>query len=290
MSESADPKAKKSVGISELPIDELIHYGRELGLRLDRKMGQGELLRRVRDRQELLVELDREAMLDIAVWARHPVRASASKEELAKLIASITKMDMNGLSDRGLVALARLRGVPAHEEEARELIEARVRDAEPFLDRVRRRRRQLVGSLISKVVNGPVQDDDETYRFLPEEGHTPALQRHITEEGVVGGIARTIRGVADGYVHEKMDEIESRIDRKLDEIDRRLGEWRDREIANRLKIIKITLVASVLVALLSLGYNYLKWKSTSEGDPPAPAEVSHHAARMSPCEVGRPWL
>ena len=290
MSEAADQKAKESVGISELPMDELIHYGRELGLRLDRKMGQGELLRRVRDRQELLLELDREAMLDIAVWARHPVRASASKEELAKPIASITKMDVNGLSDRGLIALSRLRGVPAREDESRELIEARIRDAEPFWDRVRRRRRKLVGSLISKVVNGSAQDDAETYRFLPEEGHTPSLQRHITEEGVVGGIARTIRGVADDYVHEKLDEIEARIDRKLDEIDRRLGEWRDREIVNRLKIIKITLIASVLVLLLSLGYNYLKRKPPPEKGPPPPAEPSSHAGRMDPCEVGRPWL
>ena len=218
------------------------------------------------------------------------MRVSASKEELAKLIASIAKMDVNGLSDRGLVALSRLRGVPARENEARELIEARLRDAEPFLDRIRRRRRKLAGSLISKVVNGSAQEDAETYRFLPEEGHTPALQRHITEEGVVGGIARTIRGVADGYVHEKLDEIEARIDRKLDEIDRRLGEWRDREIANRLKIIKITAVASVLIALLSLGYNYLKRKSSPQEELPPPAEASIHADRMSPCEVGRPWL
>jgi tetrahydromethanopterin S-methyltransferase subunit G len=107
---------------------------------------------------------------------------------------------------------------------------------------------------------------------------------------VVGGIARTIRGVADGYVHEKLDEIEARIDRKLDEIDRRLGEWRDREIVNRLKIIKITLIASVFVFLLSLGYNYLKRKPPPEKGPPPPAEPSSHADRMDPCEVSEPWL
>ena len=39
----------------------LERYGRELGLRLDAKMGRGELLRLVRARQELLVELDRAA-------------------------------------------------------------------------------------------------------------------------------------------------------------------------------------------------------------------------------------
>ena len=55
-----------------------------------------------------------------------------------------------------------------------------------------------------------------------------------------------------------MQEIEDRIDYKLDEIDRRLAEWRNRELANRLRIIKITLVVSVVIALLSLLYTYLR--------------------------------
>ena len=41
-------------------------------------------------------------------------------------------------------------------------------------------------------------------------------------------------------------------------IDRRLAEWRDKEIANRLRILKITLWASVIVASLSLIYSYVK--------------------------------
>jgi len=246
------------LGISELPVDELILYGRELGLGLHAKMGRGEMLRLVRERQELLVELDRETLLEIVVWARRPVRQSASKEELAKEIASVRKMELEGLSHRALVALARLRGIPAGQEEPRELIETRILANEPLRDRLARRRRQLIGSLISRMVNGAGDDESQEYRFLPEEKRPLSLKEQIAEEGVVGGIARKIRGVADTYVHEKLDEIETRIDRKLDEIDRRLAEWRDREIANRLKIIKITLVASILVALVSLGYSYVK--------------------------------
>ena len=49
----------------------------------------------------------------------------------------------------------------------------------------------------------------------------------------------------------------TRIDRKLDEIDRRLAEWRDKEIANRIKILKITLWASVIVGIVSLIYAYV---------------------------------
>ncbi len=255
----SDEIAKDTVGISELPIDELIVYGRELGLELDDKMGHGELLRRVRERQELLVELDRDALLDIVVWARRPVRQSANKEQLAKEIATIKRMKMNGLSHRGVAALARLRGVAVSESLSSEELEALMRANESFWDRVQRRRRRVMGSIIGHMVAGSGENETGDYRFLPEQDKlASSLKEHISEEGVVGGIARRLRGVADDYVREKLDEIEDRIDRKLDEIDKRLGEWRDREVANRLKIIKITLVASILVAILSLGYDYIK--------------------------------
>jgi hypothetical protein len=58
---------------------------------------------------------------------------------------------------------------------------------------------------------------------MPEDKNAVSLREQIADEGVVGGIARRIRGAADDYVHEKLDEIEQRIDRKLDEIDRRMG-------------------------------------------------------------------
>ncbi len=68
----------------------------------------------------------------------------------------------------------------------------------------------------------------------------------------------SVRRSADQYLNQKLDEIESRIDRKLDEIDRRLAEWRDKEIANRVRILKITLWASVIVGAFSLIYSYVK--------------------------------
>lgn len=252
-------ESPQSASLSDLPIDELIVYGRKLGLTLDETMAHGELLRLVRERQALLGKLDRESMLRIVVWARRPVRKSASKEDLAKEIATIKRMSFGGLADGDLATLARLRQVAVHEGEPRELLERRIKLAEPFWDRVRRHRRRAMGSIISRLVDAGEEDED--YRFLPEQSEVPSLKERIREQGVVGGIAHTLRGVADDYVAEKLDEIEARIDRKLDEIDQRLAEWRDREIANRLKIIKITLVASILVALLSLGYHYL----TSQG-------------------------
>jgi hypothetical protein len=216
----------------------------------------------VRERQLLLSQIDREALLDIIIWARRPVRKSASKEELAREIAQIKKVDTRQLSRRGLLALLRLRGIPVNGDEPTEVLGERLRLNEHMWDRLVRQRRRIVGNVISYFVEGPENHQaGEEYKFLPEE---PSMQREqtslrdrIADEGVMGGIARRLRGVADEYVKEKLDEIELRIDRKLDEIDRRLEEWRDREIANRLKIIRITLVASILVALLSLGYSLI---------------------------------
>ena len=247
----------KSAALEELPADELIDYGRQLGLSLSSDIIRGEILRRIRNRQELLDALSRRALLDIVVWARRPVQESASKERLAREIAEIKKMEFAGLSDEGLIALAKLRGVPIFATESRALIEARLRDSEPFWERVRRMRRSIVGSMVSRMVHES-PTDSEAYRFLPEDRGANSLKSHIADEGLVGGLARKLRGAADDYVHEKLDEIEARIDHKLDEIDRRLAEWRDQEVANRLRIIRITLFASVLVALLSLAYNFLK--------------------------------
>ena len=85
-----------------------------------------------------------------------------------------------------------------------------------------------------------------------------SIKEDIEESGLFGGLTNRIKKSADGYLNQKLDEIESRIDRKLDEIDRRLAEWRDKEIANRIRILKITLWASVIVGLFTLIYSYVK--------------------------------
>ncbi len=256
-SENSQPDDKASTGLADLPNDELVRYGTELGLRLRQNAPRGELLRVIRQRQELLVQLGRQAMLDVCVWARRPVRQSASKEHLAREIAQIGKMDFAGLSRPGLITLAKLRGVEPSRDEPDEQIQIRLRRAESFSDMLRRKRRAFEAALVAKLVPGGSPDEPKEYRFLPENHAHPDLKEQIAQEGLVGGIASKLRGVADDYVAQKLDEIEHRIDRKLDEIDGRLQEWRDREITNRLRIIKITLVAMILVGLLSLGYKYM---------------------------------
>jgi hypothetical protein len=127
---------------------------------------------------------------------------------------------------------------------------------ETFRQKLRRKRRAFLGRIVSNLVgeNPPAAPDNHD----SDEAAPAGIKGHIEESGLWGGIASRIKQTADEYLHEKLDEIESRIDGKLEEIDNRLSEWRDKEIANRLRIIKITLWASVIVAIISLIYAWLK--------------------------------
>ena len=156
------------------------------------------------------------------------------------------------------------------------LLIRRLKRQEGLFSKLNRKRRAMLGSLVSRIVG-----DDATaaadYQFLPGDTGAPtgasgptgtatvapgapssSIKEDIEESGLFGGITSRIKKSADAYVNQKLDEIEARIDRKLDEIDRRLAEWRDKEIANRIRILKITLWASVVVAAISLIYSYVK--------------------------------
>jgi hypothetical protein len=146
----------------------------------------------------------------------------------------------------------------------------KLKKQEGFFSRMNRKRRAMLGSIVANIV-GENEAPPSDYQFVPPPGGVagpaaPAqptagsatIKHEIEESGLFGGIAGRIKKSADSYVNQKLDEIEARIDRKLDEIDRRLGEWRDKEIANRIRILKITLWASVIVGAFSLIYTYVK--------------------------------
>ncbi len=280
MSQTSPKSAPLTASLAQLPLDELKAHATSLGIGFRRDAQHGELLRLIRERQELLLDLDRQALLDICVWARRPVQKSAGKDALAREIASINKMRFDGLSDQGLYALCRLRELGISPNADRSSMVRALKKAEPLGKYIKRKRRRLMGSLINKLLSTPTSEldrDKAEYQFLPEDERS--LKRRIEEEGVVGGITRKIKGVADDYVREQLDEIETRIDRKLDEIDSRLGEWRDREIRNRLRIVKITLLASIVVAVLSLGYDYVKRLTVPTG---ALQEVAEQTTTETP--------
>ncbi len=195
--------------------------------------------------------------------------ATATKEQIAREIVRVKSMRFAGLSHRGLLTLARLRGVPVTDADPVPLVVRKLQaeggavhppgpppaGADGVADRPRRRR----GRRPSRSTTTCPAPPTGTAAPAPPPPRSPAsLKEEIEEVGLLGGLTNRVKRTADSYLNQKLDEIESRIDRKLDEIDRRLGEWRDKEIANRIRILKITLWASVVVGIVSLIYAYLK--------------------------------
>jgi hypothetical protein len=252
--------------LQALPKDELNALAEEFGLDSSAYATPQHLVAALHERRQVIASMDREAMLDVIKWGRRPVPLNVGKEQLAKEIAQIKSMRFGGLSQRGLVALARLRGVAAASEDEMPVLIKRLKKQEGFFAKLSRKKRRWIGGIVANMIGEEGAASD--YQFLPPQpGQEPppsaggaskqaTLKEEIEEAGLLGGIAGRIKKSADSYLNQKLDEIESRIDRKLDEIDRRLAEWRDKEIANRIRILKITLWASVIVAVVSLLYSY----------------------------------
>jgi hypothetical protein len=283
--------------LADLPKDELDALAEEFGLEPRKYKSPQELVAAIHDRRQLIASLDREAMLDVIRWGRRPVPINASKEQIAFEILKTRSMRFEGLSERGLAVLARLRGVELSPGDTVPLMVKKIKKGEGFFARLNRKRRAMLGAIVAKMMGEDGSSSE--YQFLPPQheggpattvGTTataaagPAsaaardrsIKEEIEESGLFGGIAARVKKTADSYINQKLDEIEARIDRKLDEIDRRLAEWRDKEIANRIRILKITLWASVIVAALSLVYSYIRVYFTPKSGPSQnpPANVS----------------
>jgi hypothetical protein len=254
--------------LQELPADELAHLAEDIGLDPTEYRTRERLVGAVYERRQMIAAMDREAMLDVVRWGRRPVAANASKEQLALEIARLTSMRFDGLSLRGLVVLAVMRGVDLKGDETEPVLRRKLKRQEGLFSKLNRKRRAWLGSIVSNMLGDEAQPD---YQFLPpQQGTAPtqtattappaagSIKEEIEESGLFGGLASRVKRTADVYLNQKLDEIEARIDRKLDEIDRRLAEWRDKEVANRIRILKITLWASVIVSLISLIYLYVR--------------------------------
>jgi hypothetical protein len=265
---AATPPARQ---LSELPKDELEHLAEEFGLDPHEHKTRQHLVAAIHERRQLIASFERDALLDVIRWARRPVLGNLTKEQLAQEIVRIKSMRFDGLSQPGLLVLAKLRGVRINPQDEVPALVRKLKKQEGFFTRLNRKRRAMLGALVSNMIGerGATAGD---YEFVPPAaaadappaanaaaaaGKTPSIKEEIEEAGLFGGIAGRIKRSADEYLNQKLDEIEARIDRKLDEIDRRLGEWRDKEIANRIRILKITLWASVLVGAFSLIYSYV---------------------------------
>jgi hypothetical protein len=249
--------------LSDLPKDELEALAEDFGLDATSYKSPQLLVAALHHRRQMIATMDRDALMDVVRWGRRPVTLNAGKEQIAQEIARIKSMKFAGLSHRGLIALAQLRGVPIKDGDPVPILIKKLKQKESLFAKMSRARRAALGSMVSKII-GEDQSSAE-YHYLPnpqnpaQPGESPnSIKEDIEESGLVGGLTNRIKKSADSYLNQKLDEIESRIDRKLDEIDRKLAEWRDKEIANRIRILKITLWASVIVGIVSLIYAYLK--------------------------------
>src|SRR3954470_19052169 len=97
--------------LSDLPKDELDTLAEEFGLEPALFKTRQHLVAAIHDRRQAIANMDRDAMLDVVKWGRRPVSVSATKEQIAQEIARIRLMSFGGLSHRGLLVLARMRGV-----------------------------------------------------------------------------------------------------------------------------------------------------------------------------------
>ena len=63
---------------------------------------------------------------------------------------------------------------------------------------------------------------------------------------------------AERFVIEQIAFIETKVDTKIAEIERKIDEQIEKEVRNKLRILIYTLIAVILMSLVSLGYLYLK--------------------------------
>ena len=101
--------------LSELPKDELEHLAEEYGLDSTRYATVQHLVAAIHEHRQIIAAMDREAMLDVIKWGRRPVTYNATKEQIAQEIARVRSMRFAGLSQRGLLVLAHVRGVAVNE-------------------------------------------------------------------------------------------------------------------------------------------------------------------------------
>ena len=123
--------------------------------------------------------------------------------------------------------------------------------------------REMVSVAVGKYLAEP--PDSPEPPATTEPGDQAGLHKRVH---VLHEVTEKLRGAADTYIAAKLDEMEARVDAKLDHIEQRIdhklielhkqmAEMRDRELRHRLRLLKITLIFTVLVALLSLGYKWL---------------------------------
>src|SRR5687767_11620663 len=137
------PSNQPSRQLSDLPKDELENLAEEYGLDPSDYRHRQHLVTAIHERRQMIAAMDREAMLDVIKWGRRPVTFNATKEQIAQEIARIRSMKFAGLSHRGLIVLALMRGLPAAGEDPVPLLIRRLKKQEGLFAKLNRKRRAM---------------------------------------------------------------------------------------------------------------------------------------------------
>ena len=235
--------------LEELSDVELRGLAEELGLGPAAKETRSGLVARIRSRQQSISGVSREELARILRWAGEEVTDFDAKDPLVRRFYRVNFRRTAGLSTEDLRIVARMHGMTFDEatspEELARMIET---SARRWTDVLKRAGGRVVGLITRKAAR--TSGAEETPPLAEE-------QEGVVSAGLKKGFKAALRFGVDDYVKEKLDEIEARIDRKLEELDRKMDEWRLREVRHRLRIIKYTIIATVIVAVISIIYKYL---------------------------------
>jgi len=233
--------------LEELSDVELRGLAEDIGLEVGAREKRSELIGRIRERQEVIDRVSREELAGILRWAGEEVKDFHTKHLLVRRFALLNFRRTEGLTSEQLRIVAALRGIEfaddTSDEEIAEEIEA---SAKRWTDMLKRAGGRVVGYIARKVAGDP--DDKMEPPEQPERAVGDSLKK---------GFKAALRFSMDDYIKEKLDEIEARIDRKLDELDRKMDDWRTREVRHRLRIIRYTIITTVIVAIVSILYKLI---------------------------------
>jgi hypothetical protein len=235
--------------LEELSDVELRGLAEDLGLDPAAKETRSGLVARIRARQQSASGVSREELARILRWAGEEVTDFDAKDPLVRRFYRLNFRRTAGLSPEDLRIVARMHGMNFDEGTSPEALVRMIEtSARGWTDVLKRAGGRVVGLITKKAAANS----------SPDEAAPPSEE----QEGVVSsslkkGFKAALHFGMDDYVKEKLDEIEARIDRKLDELDRKMDEWRVREVRHRLRIITYTVIATVIVAVISIIYKYL---------------------------------
>lgn len=236
--------------LEELSDVELRGRAEDIGLEAPKKEHRVDLIARVRARQEVIDGVSRQELAGILRWAGEEVKDFHAKELLVRKFYRVNFKRTAGLGSEQVRIVARLHQLEFDERTTdEELARAVEAHAKRWTDVLKRAGGRVVG-FIARQVAGDRRGGDEM--------ESPEEPEARVSEGLKKGFKAALRFSMDDYITEKLDEIETRIDRKLDELDRKMDDWRAREVRHRLRIIRYTIVATVIVAVISILYKYIR--------------------------------